>query len=95
MAESLRFTKPAINAIQPTDKRVFYRDADGAVATISRSNFQLMVDARTVSSGTIVFDTMLTTVGDLRAGRFETTFAACWHAKLFRRRSLTDGASTE
>lgn len=73
---------------------VFYRDEGGQVATADRSVFQQMVDAGSVSADTVVFDTTVTTVGDLRAGRFETTFADCWHSRLFRSRPIADESST-
>ena len=73
---------------------VFYRDGSGAVQTADRPSFQQMVDAGEVSADTVVFDTTLTTVGDLRGGRFETTFADCWHARLFKIRPVAGETSS-
>ena len=64
---------------------VFFRDADGAVRAVSRDEFQKLVDAGQVSDATVVFDPTVQTVGDLRSGRFETTFARAWHAAAFTR----------
>jgi len=63
---------------------VFFRDSAGAVHSASRANFQAMVAAGTVTDDTPVFDPTVQTVGDLREGRFETTFARSWHAGAFR-----------
>jgi hypothetical protein len=58
---------------------------DGLVRAVSREEFQKMVDAGEVKDQTAVFDATIQTVGDLRAGRFETTFARAWHASAFTR----------
>jgi hypothetical protein len=36
-----------------------------------------------VDGGTVVFDNTVATVGDLRAGRWETEMRNAWHAKAF------------
>jgi hypothetical protein len=64
---------------------VFFRDATGAARAVSRDEFQKMVEAGVVGDDTVVFDPTIQTVGDLRAGRFETTFARAWHATAFGR----------
>lgn len=57
----------------------------GLVRAVPREEFQKMVDAGEVQDQTAVFDATIQTVGDLRAGRFETTFARAWHATAFTR----------
>ena len=42
------------------------------------------VNAGRAGPDTVVFDTSLHTLGDLRAGRFETTFKDSWHVRAFR-----------
>ena len=64
---------------------VFYRDASGAARAVKRDEFQKLVEAGAVRDETIVFDPTIQTVGDLRSGRFETTFARAWHATAFGR----------
>jgi hypothetical protein len=64
---------------------VFFRDADGSVRAVTRDEFQTLADAGAVGDATIVFDATIQTVGDARAGRFETTFARAWHATAFGR----------
>ena len=64
---------------------VFFRDATGETKAVSRDEFQKMVEAGVVGDDTVVFDPTIQTVGDLRGGRFETTFARAWHAIAFGR----------
>jgi len=64
---------------------VFFRDPIGAVRAVTRDEFQKLVDAGEIGDETPVFDATIQTVGDLRAGRFETTFARAWHANAFTR----------
>lgn len=64
---------------------VFFRDTSGAASAVSRDGFQELVDAGVVGDDTVVFDPTVQTVGDLRGGRFETTFARAWHASAFVR----------
>jgi hypothetical protein len=64
---------------------VFFRDADGSVCALKRDEFQKRVESGAVGDDTIVFDTTIQTVSDLRSGRFETTFARAWHATAFGR----------
>ena len=63
---------------------VFYRDRDGAVQALPRKDFRVEVEARRLGPDTVVFDTTIQTLGDLRAGRFELPFKESWHARLFK-----------
>lgn len=62
---------------------VFFRNAGGEVVSMDRSSFQSEVDAGRVGSDTVVFNTTIQSVADLRSGRFETTFKDSWHARAF------------
>ncbi len=64
---------------------VFFRDAGGAARAASRDEFQKLVESGVVGDDTVVFDATVQTVGDVRGGRFETTFARAWHATAFAR----------
>lgn len=64
---------------------VFFRDAKGSVCAVKRDEFQKRVESGAVGDDTIVFDATIQAVGDLRSGRFETTFARAWHATAFGR----------
>jgi len=70
---------------------VYYRDAAGTVQAADRLTFQQMVDDGLVTGDTQVFDTALTTLAELRAGRFEQRLADSWHAKLFQRSRSSTG----
>ena len=67
------------------DRTVVFFRKDGQVRAATREEFQKLVDAGEVQDQTAVFDATIQTVGDLRAGRFETTFARAWHATAFTR----------
>ena len=62
---------------------VFFRNDAGDIECRERGEFQPLVDSGVVGPASVVFDTTIQTVGDLRAGRFETTFQNTWHAKAF------------
>lgn len=62
---------------------VFYRDAAGRVRAAERAGFRRLAAAGEVGDGTEVFDNTVSTVGDLRAGRWETRFRDAWHAQAF------------
>lgn len=64
---------------------VFFRDTSAAARAVKRDEFQKLVESGAVGDETIVFDPTIQTVGDLRGGRFETTFARAWHATAFSR----------
>jgi len=67
------------------DRTVVFFRKDGQVRAATREEFQKLVDGGEVQDQTAVFDATIQTVGDLRAGRFETTFARAWHASAFTR----------
>ena len=68
--------------------RVFYRNRDGEVETVTRSTFSERAVRGDVGADTLIFDTSLTTAGDYRAA-FERPAADSWHRDL-----LTPAAKT-
>ena len=48
-----------------------------------REAFAALAEAGEVGPGTTVFDNTLTTLGDVRAGRWEVPASASWHARAF------------
>ena len=64
---------------------VFFRDADSVLRGVTRDEFKALVSADQVDASTVVFDTTIATLADLRGGRFETTFGKSWHARAFPR----------
>ncbi len=69
---------------------VFWRTPDGWVRVDTRADFAARVAAGEVGDDTPVFDTTVSTLGDLRA-RFETTMARSWHARAFSRPATPPG----
>jgi len=63
--------------------RVDYRDSSGTIKSISRSEFQKLVDNKEVASSTIVFDNTLTILSDLQNGKWELPASESWHARAF------------
>lgn len=72
---------PRIGANLVGSGRVFYRDATGAVQSVSRDRFTERALAGEITPATRVFDTTLPTLGDWRE-RFERSAADSWHAQL-------------
>ena len=62
---------------------VHFRAEGGAVRSVSRAEFRLMAQGGEVREDTVVFDNTVGTVGDLRAGRWETPLRDSWHARAF------------
>ncbi|QXD14840.1 hypothetical protein GQ464_015670 [Rhodocaloribacter litoris] len=63
---------------------VFYRDDDGTVRSAERREFRRLVREGHIHAETPVFDLSLTSVGELRRGRFEQPAGQSWHATVFR-----------
>lgn len=61
--------------------RVYYRDAQGTVQCVDRPTWVAQARAGHVGAATPIFDTTLTSAGELRA-RFERPAADSWHAQL-------------
>jgi hypothetical protein len=80
---TLRDAEPAVGASLVGGGRVFYRDASGAVQSVTQDEFASLAAAGMVSPSTRVFDTMVQTLGDWRSG-FEREAGTSWHARLLR-----------
>jgi hypothetical protein len=61
---------------------VVYRDG-GVIRHVSRDGFAALAASATVTVDTVVFDNTITTVGDVRSGRWERPAADTWHARAF------------
>jgi hypothetical protein len=57
--------------------QIFFRDANGVIASATRSEF-----AGAASASTVVFDTTAERLGDLRSGAWERPARESWHAQL-------------
>ncbi|MFL5577545.1 MAG: hypothetical protein ACJ79S_16435 [Gemmatimonadaceae bacterium] len=78
---TLRALEPAIGASLVGGGRVYFRDADGAIRSVSRDEFSALAAAGRVTPSTRVFDPTVATLGDWR-DRFETEAGQSWHAQL-------------
>lgn len=62
--------------------RVYYRAEDGEVRSATRAEFRRLAEQGALTAGTVVFDPSLSSVGELRAGRFERPAGETWHREL-------------
>ena len=53
------------------------------IERVPRDQFATLAAQGTVDLDTMVFDNTLTTIGDVRAGRWETRLGNAWHARAF------------
>lgn len=60
---------------------VLYRDGE-EIRRVSRGEFEQLAGSGAVSGGTVVFNNTVSTVAELRAGRWEVPAAESWHAAL-------------
>ncbi|MDH3208157.1 MAG: hypothetical protein OEO79_16265 [Gemmatimonadota bacterium] len=63
---------------------VWYRAGEGIVS-VSRSEFKVLAGEEKVTPDTVVFDTSLTRLSELRAGRLEHAVRDGWHGRAFFR----------
>ena len=63
---------------------VHYRDQEGQIHSVDHSQFREVVNSGLISPDTRVFNTLISKLGQLRSGEFETTFGESWHARTFR-----------
>lgn len=62
---------------------VFYRDATGAIRSVSRTVFRERVARNEISGTTLVFDPAAAYIADLREGRFARPARESWHRRIF------------
>lgn len=62
--------------------RVFYKEADGAVADVDRPTFRKLAAEGSVGPDTIVFDTTVRETAGILNGTFALAARGSWHAKL-------------
>lgn len=61
--------------------KVFYRDGED-IRMVTRGEFKQLAESGAVNVETLVFDHTLTSLGDLRAGKWEAPVAASWQSAL-------------
>jgi hypothetical protein len=69
--------------LRGTASRVAFRGERGEIRVLPRAAFRALAQQGTVGADTVVFDHNVSSVGDLRGGRWETRFGAAWHARAF------------
>jgi hypothetical protein len=62
--------------------RVFYRTAQG-VRSATRDEFRKLVDQGSIGEDTIVLDTTVERLGEIRSGAWQKRFADSWHGRAF------------
>ena len=63
--------------------RVYFRTEDGSIQAIHFTQFQPAIDEGRVTASTLVFDTNLGSLGQLRQAGIEKPFGESWHARAF------------
>ncbi len=63
---------------------VIYRNQDKQITHATRGAFRQMVRDELINGDTIVFDTSITEIGQLRAHAFQLAAKDAWHAMVFR-----------
>lgn len=63
--------------------RVWFRDAEGDIRSLPRTEFRTLVREGEVDADTVVFDNTVSTAGDVRAGRWERPMRESWHRQVF------------
>ncbi|MEO6941332.1 MAG: hypothetical protein ABI444_14555 [Candidatus Kapaibacterium sp.] len=66
-----------------TTPKVHYNTAQGPV-TVERNAFKELVQSGTVNAETIVFNNTLTTIEELRAGKWQVPARLSWHSTAFK-----------
>jgi hypothetical protein len=70
-------------ALRTGGSLVYWRDGAGEVRSAERPEFRRLAQSGEVGEDTVVFDNTVLTVGDVRAGRWETRLRDAWHARAF------------
>jgi hypothetical protein len=75
-----------------TASQVFYRDGTGVIQCVDRPGFANLAKQGTVDEHTIVFNNVISSVGEFRAGRWEVPVSDSWHMQAFGR-DITSASS--
>ena len=63
---------------------IVFRDSEGTIHVLPRPAFRQLVRDGAVTGATLVFDTTVQTVGDLREHGLERPARLTWHGRVFR-----------
>ena len=67
-----------------TGLTVFFKDEDGSIQHLTRSQFRTSVRNEEITSDTLVIDPSITQISQLKEGSFELPAGSSWHATVFR-----------
>ncbi len=81
LVRGLKQLERELNVTLVDNSPVLFRDG-AAVRRVSRNEFAELAGAGTVTGATVVFNNTVSTVGDLRGGRWEVPASESWHAAL-------------
>ena len=62
---------------------LFYRDKEEKIQVVDQLKFQELMESGEITSETQVFQTLLSNLGQLRAGEFESHFEKSWLSRIF------------
>ena len=71
--------------------RIWYRDSEGEIECVNRTELKRLAAEDRVSHDTIFFDHTVRTLGELRTERFEVPARDSWHSRLLPRASAEPG----
>ncbi|MDA2930711.1 hypothetical protein MYX84_12330 [Acidobacteria bacterium AH-259-O06] len=63
--------------------RLYFRNKEGNIQAVDQQKFQDLIESGAISSDTPVFQTLISTLGQLRSSEFETPFENSWLARTF------------
>lgn len=66
-----------------SSSEIFYRDKEGAIQSVARTEFKALVQKGLVDDETIVFNNIIQTLGELREGGWEIAMKLSWHKQTF------------
>lgn len=67
-----------------TGLTIFFRETEGSIQHVSRSEFRAKVRNGEITGDTLVIDPSITLLSELRTGAFELPARSSWHATVFR-----------
>ncbi len=83
MMRNIRGVYAAVGAAPPAGNLIYFRDENGRIRSIDHMEFRDVAESGRLKPDTLVFDTMIQNLGQLRAGRFELPYGDAWHARVF------------
>jgi hypothetical protein len=87
---ALRALETALGTDLLAGGKIFYRDAEGAVQSVTRGEFLELARAGRVGRETVVFDPTLESLGEWWE-RFEAPAGAGWHARMLPTTAAASG----